>query len=298
MLSREEFIRTSLEINLFYQRLMKEHLFFIQTHLPCIEAAYISEANILKKSFEELLSETVILSNERISMDAIQSHEIVTKYTLPSEEITSTLTGASINTNLTKAELDLISGSDFDCTQRLENTINSLNNRSKNLLENVIIFKKKIYSLQSECKLAIDLYPEIIIHITKEAELYMEILNCLIYKELPPRTVCEELNFWNHVMEDHAEFIDGLLDPTEEELKEASKGFAEIFEKLLEECSIIPNMQLIKKSLDATTDIRNFKQVATIGLLDCKIKSIIPPLLADHVLREANHYIRILNNKS
>lgn len=30
------------------------------------------------------------------------------------------------------------------------------------------------------------------------------------------------------------------------------------------------------------------------GLLDCKIRSIVLPLLGDHVVREANHYIRLL----
>jgi hypothetical protein len=32
----------------------------------------------------------------------------------------------------------------------------------------------------------------------------------------------------------------------------------------------------------------------TQGLLGCKIKSIIIPLLGDHVLRESNHYLRLL----
>jgi hypothetical protein len=30
------------------------------------------------------------------------------------------------------------------------------------------------------------------------------------------------------------------------------------------------------------------------GLVECKIKSIIIPLLGDHTLREANHYLRLL----
>lgn len=34
------------------------------------------------------------------------------------------------------------------------------------------------------------------------------------------------------------------------------------------------------------------------GILDTKIASIILPLLADHVLREANHYIRLLETRS
>jgi hypothetical protein len=47
-------------------------------------------------------------------------------------------------------------------------------------------------------------------------------------------------------------------------------------------------------SLRATRNIRDFKATGTEGLLECKIKSIILPLLADHTLREANHYLRLL----
>jgi len=47
-------------------------------------------------------------------------------------------------------------------------------------------------------------------------------------------------------------------------------------------------------SLAAMERLRAFKTAGTEGLLECKIKSIIIPLLADHVLREANHYLCIL----
>ena len=47
---------------------------------------------------------------------------------------------------------------------------------------------------------------------------------------------------------------------------------------------------LTDNTVTATTKLRDFKAQATEGLLGCKIKSIILPLLADHVLREANHY--------
>ncbi len=39
---------------------------------------------------------------------------------------------------------------------------------------------------------------------------------------------------------------------------------------------------------------REFKEAGTNGIIRCEISSIILPLLADHVLREANHYLRIL----
>ncbi len=51
-----------------------------------------------------------------------------------------------------------------------------------------------------------------------------------------------------------------------------------------------------EKSLAKTCQLRDFKAAGAEGLLNCEIKSIILPLLADHVLREANHYIRILEH--
>ena len=41
-------------------------------------------------------------------------------------------------------------------------------------------------------------------------------------------------------------------------------------------------------------EISKFKAQGTQGLVECKIKSIIIPLLGDHTLREANHYLRLL----
>ena len=48
LLSREEFIKKSLEINLFFMRIMKEHLIFIIAGLPSINEELIEEADILR----------------------------------------------------------------------------------------------------------------------------------------------------------------------------------------------------------------------------------------------------------
>lgn len=47
-------------------------------------------------------------------------------------------------------------------------------------------------------------------------------------------------------------------------------------------------------SLEETLKFRDFKAAGTEGISQCRIRSVILPLLADHVLREANHYIRLL----
>ena len=50
-----------------------------------------------------------------------------------------------------------------------------------------------------------------------------------------------------------------------------------------------------QESLKETLRFRDFKTAGAKGISDCKIRSVILPLLADHVLREANHYIRLLS---
>lgn len=56
----------------------------------------------------------------------------------------------------------------------------------------------------------------------------------------------------------------------------------------------IPLDMVTEESLKATEAIRDFKAQGTEELIECKIKSIIIPLLGDHTLREANHYLRLL----
>lgn len=296
MLSREEYIQISLEINLFFQRIMKEHMLLIETHLPPIDTALITEADVLKRSMEQILSETVILANGNISEDAIKSHAFVTKYTLRAEEVTSTLTGASINTNITMAELKLEAGTPRP-TPWLETAVDDINRRTLNLVEEIIKYKEKLFGCVLECKVFLMIYPVMLEHLINEAKHFEEILRNLIDRKLPNFTLCEELNFWNHIMGQHAEFIDGMLDPTEKELKEKAEEFAVKFEKLVEECIKTSEKLIIQKSLKATEEIKDFKESSTIGLLECKIKSIIPPILADHVLREAYYYIWILKHK-
>jgi len=297
LLSNQDFIRLSLETNLFFQRIMKEHLFFIEISLAPVETALISEAKALKEGFEQLLSETVHYADRAVSENVINSNEMVTPYTLRAEEMNSMLTGAGINTEITRAEYELTGLASFPESyfrESSESVVSNLNQRSMSLLERVIGFQKRLISLVSGCKIFITMYNEMLDHITHEAEYYMVLLKNLQNRELPKRTLCEELNFWNHLMAEHASFIDGMLDPSERDLKETARNFAEGFEKLVRECIRMAENRIIRESLQLTDGIRDFKRAGTEGILRCRIKSIIPPLLADHVLREANLYLRLL----
>ena len=51
-----EHIRISVEVNLFFQRIMKEHLFFLQTNLQPAAHKYIEKANTLKNDLNSYLT--------------------------------------------------------------------------------------------------------------------------------------------------------------------------------------------------------------------------------------------------
>ena len=105
--------------------------------------------------------------------------------------------------------------------------------------------------------------------------------------------MAETESFWNQIMMEHAQFIRGLLDPCETELYSAADGFAKEYCRLLEESRNAQDRT--QESLDQTLKFRDFKAAGTKGIEQCKIRSVILPLLADHVLREANHYLRLLS---
>ena len=95
-------------------------------------------------------------------------------------------------------------------------------------------------------------------------------------------------------MMEHAQFIRGLLDPCEDQLIDAAHGFARSYCALLEVSRNTHDKAMSMQSLKKTENFRDFKAAGADGIQNCQIRSIILPLLADHVLREANHYIRLL----
>ncbi len=301
MLSRTEYIRQSLESHLFFGRIMMEHSFFLQTGFTPRDEKQSKMADELRIGFGNLLEDCIALANGVISRDAIASGEFITKYTLEAEKMTEFYTGIPLMTKLTQAEKCLVAGNDFH--PRLEMKVSALNRRALTLLDRIIVFKSNILNDVLCCKMFTLNYPLLIEHILREAKLYRHLIQRLQSRDNINirREAASQEAFWNQIMGEHALFIRGLLDPCEEELFNIADRFEDEFEELVCESRnamdrTMPGAleDLTDESLAATRRIREFKAQATEGLLECKIRSIILPLLADHTLREANHFIRLL----
>lgn len=294
----ENYTTLSLETHLFFARIMREHALFLEAGFPCINEAWGQRADRLRQQFENLLRETVKISNGQINSRILKSSELITDFTIPAEKRTEQLSGISIDTEISMMEQKLRSGCGLEGNRNLTRIIHRINEQALRLVDELIDFKEKLLKEVSEGKLFNANYPLLIQHIIREAKLYRATLEELMQNKQPSyKNLQKTENFWNQIMMEHALFIRGLLDPSEINLINTANEFAKEYKELLEmagrqDCRAMD--ALTRKSLEETLKYRDFKTAGTKGILNCEIASIILPLLADHVLREANHYIRLL----
>ncbi|WP_026486124.1 DUF2935 domain-containing protein [Caldanaerobius polysaccharolyticus] len=301
MLSSVKFIKQSLELHLFFARIMKEHSFFLEAGFTPKDANFTYQADVLRMEFDRLLADTISLSNGVVSPEVVQSGEVVTPYTLRAEMATTYYTGVQIPTGLTQAETGLMGGEPMISNPFLEQNVFILNQQAICLISALIQFKTTLLSNVLSCRMFTVNYPLLIDHILREAKFYLQMVQRLQNREEinVEKEAYEQEIFWNKIMAEHSKFIRGLLDPTEDELINIANNFGNEFDQLEKEAKramdkALPPEKVTRDSLEATKKIRDFKAQGTQGLLECKIRSIIIPLLGDHVLREANHYLRLL----
>ncbi len=289
----ENFAADSLELHLFFARIMKEHSLFLKAGFTPVNAGFAERAERFAKEFEKLLCNAVALADGNIGEKVLNSGEIVTEFTLAAEKQTERLTGLPIDSSITERELRLSrcerEAADLDCR------VKRLNRRALEMVNGLISLKEEIIGSVAGCRIFTANYPLLIEHILREAKLYRKYIY-MLEKDgfLSARSVKDTECFWNRIMMEHAQFIRGLLDPTETELIRSADMFAGDYAALLQACGNAQNRSLAADSMAETKKFKDFKAAGAKGIIDCRIRSVILPLLADHVLREANHFIRIL----
>ncbi len=294
----QDYVVNSLELHLFFARIMKEHAFFLKVGFLPPNANQAREAGRFLRQFEALLARAIALSDCAVRSRVLCSGELFTEFTDCAEQQTQKLTGTLLNRGLT-ARVRQLNGCRDGCQipAELACPVRQLNRDALALVESLIRFKQSLLADIHSCCLFTANYPLLIEHILREARLYRA---QLLHLEGKPDCSCQQLRdrelFWNRIMMEHALFIRGLLDPGEEQLIDTADAFAEDYKRLLAAADAA-NARLPRGgSLALTKKFRDFKQTGVEGLEACKIRSIILPLLADHVLREANHYIRLLED--
>ena len=275
------FVEVSLRENRFWLRIMAEHALFIRLGLPCDETELINEAQELEKLFRNLLEQA-------------------------------------------------------QNTPKKEEAVRKLNKKVIKALDRIIDFKSRVLKRIITCKLGGSNLPLLIDHIRREAIRFRVILLRLQndIEILPAEEALQEEIFWLRIMGEHARFVAHLLDPSERKLVNRSRDFAKQFEKFrfqardLEsmeaprtfECWLLPSdkcgknlpsefgkelpkafviprlKRFNREAIQLTEEIKEFKKTLLQLTQSCEVLSIIPPLLADHILREARKALEDLTN--
>lgn len=299
MADKERYVVLSLELHLFFARIMKEHALFLEAGFTPANKDLAQTAGSFKQKFETLLRRAVSMSDGIVSRRVLASGEILTEFTANAEIQTQRYTGISIDKEITAMESALNFGEPSRNDPVLRRQVGQLNQTALSLLDGIIAFKEKVLSGMLRCRIFTVNYPLLIEHIIREAKLYRSFIrNIETGRNADEQSMREPELFWNQIMMEHAQFIRGLLDPTEDDLIKASNTFSQEYSALLSKSRMTNDAVMLRQeSLKETIKFRDFKTAGVQGIENCRIRSIILPLLADHVLREANHYIRLLSDR-
>lgn len=250
------FVVRSLDEIRFWSRIMKEHSLFLKLGFRCEDTQLISEANYFYSTFEAIESRAH-------AFDA---------------------------------------GTDSQSIQRFNVEVHTA-------ASHIWAFKRKILGLILQCRLpGQNNFPLLVDHTSREAFYFrnrLEQLNAGKLDPLPDAIINENV-FFLRIMADHAKFMGHLLDPSERMLVEQARQFSEEFDQLLFQARDIDSMrpqsqtvpildQFLDQNKVSVTSLRDFKKTARDLVEACRIKSIIHPLLADHVFREAERFLFIID---
>jgi hypothetical protein len=188
-------------------------------------------------------------------------------------------------------------------------SVRKLNEESIELASAFRNFKRNVLILIINCKISGFNLPLLVDHIAREAEYFVRTLSKFNKGILDPiqDAIIQENVFWLRIMLEHSRFISHLLDPSERNLVHKASEFGDSFEVLLNQARDVESMlyhktptypvigKLNKDSENATIELRDFKKAGLEMIKACQIKSVIDPLLADHVVREAEHFLYMIS---
>lgn len=249
------FVTQSLEEIRFWSRIMKEHAFFLSIGFTADQTELVQEARHFIPIFEQI-QDQASLYNEQTDPEVIRQFNI----------------------------------------------------QVYQAVANIYAYKRKVLGLILSCKIVQNNIPLLVDHTSREAYYFAKRLKELNEGKLIPlpEAIIKENVFFLKIMADHSKFIGHLLDPSERKLVDQAREFSHDFDQLLYQAQDLDHMRpqsetqpLLEQFLDqnrvSVVSLRDFKKTARDLIEACKIKSNIPALLADHVFREADHFLHIID---
>lgn len=108
----------------------------------------------------------------------------------------------------------------------------------------------------------------------------------------------DEMQFWNRQLDEHARLIRAGVDLGEDNVIREADQFTTMYDRLLERLNT-PGLiagptvvnPLLRQTKTLAAGLREFKMEVEAGIMQCRIKAIIPGELVGHIRRELDYFI-------
>ncbi|AIF54218.1 DUF2935 domain-containing protein [Pelosinus sp. UFO1] len=122
-------------------------------------------------------------------------------------------------------------------------------------------------------------------------------MSYMVPEPLEPLNV-EEMKFWLRIMEEHAIFIKSGLPKDNSDLIDEAESFQREFESLRVRAERVQNdkkfMEIVTDAQVLVKDFYTYKRGLLHQMLECKLAGCNFPLFLDHMAREAEYFLRLL----
>lgn len=175
-------------------------------------------------------------------------------------------------------------------------------------VERFFVFKRHVLQLLIECRLCGGgLFPLFVDHLSREALYFRKLLKKCVNGGMscPVDAVTSETIFWARGLADHMKFVRSLVDPAERSLvalADALGGRFDAFNLQARDLASMlwhyrPNNELVRFEKDfrqAVCEANDFATAAEGMVARCTAATLMTPLIADHVRREGEHCLAVL----
>lgn len=168
-------------------------------------------------------------------------------------------------------------------------------------------FQRQILNQMIACQMHSNLYPLQLDHLIRENGYAIRLFEKISVGERTiVNTKAQENLFWVRLMEDHTQFLSDLTDPSERNVVATARSFTREFDDLYLQGRDFVSMldrrhqdapvflRYLEDVRRAAIRLRDFKTMTAELICECRLVGILPPQLADHLRREAEHYLMIL----
>lgn len=199
---------------------------------------------------------------------------------------------------------------------------------SMDVVAEFLRYKRHLLRRMLLCEVSAGIPPLMVDHMAREAEYLLALLGRIKHQAKNHHlSRARENVFWLRIMADHTKLVRGRIDPSERAIIHTVDDFSNEFDDLFLQSNDFYSMLTHPDQLPApalgkklkqgqygvmshlspasydrfTRDVRasvlrlrDFKNALHKMTEDCRIVSILPALLADHIRREADHYLMVL----